>query len=199
MTYSQAIRAHIDALPLDRIFSTREILHLGTRGAVDTCLSRLVKAFQIIRVARGHFVRAGSELPTTIKVVQAKAISFGRKLATHAKSLAEHFGLIPPEDTLPLFGVSSGTSSFKGMGVRSTLKKVCDRKSKLNDTPEGRTALAFWNLGKEQFRAISDEDFQTLLPQEPAALLKIAYAMPAWMTDRLVKMTWAAPLNQHRS
>ncbi|MBU6454232.1 MAG: hypothetical protein KGS72_20805 [Cyanobacteria bacterium REEB67] len=161
-------------------------------------MSRLVKTSQIMRVARGHFVRAGSELPTTIKVVQTKASAFGRRLATHAKSLAEHFGLIPPEDTLPLFGVSSGTSSFKSMGVRSTLKKVCDRKSKLNDSPEGRTALAFWNLGKERFTAIADEDFRPLLPQEPVELLKIAYAMPAWMTDRLVKMTWAERFNDYR-
>ena len=49
-----SIQRFISALPKNRIFTTREVLIFGTRGAVDRALGRLVKTERIVRLATGR-------------------------------------------------------------------------------------------------------------------------------------------------
>ena len=50
---STFVRRHVNCLPPDVLFSTRELLQYGKRSAVDQSLSRLVKRGDIIRLTRG--------------------------------------------------------------------------------------------------------------------------------------------------
>jgi hypothetical protein len=48
---------YISSRPRGATIRTREILHLGSRDAVDQALSRLVRGNKLIRVGRGRYIR----------------------------------------------------------------------------------------------------------------------------------------------
>jgi hypothetical protein len=78
------IRKHIFGLPVGKIFTTRDCLTFGRRGAIDQALSYLVKRGVIRRLARGVFVRDPLEnmIFTNAEIAKAKAEAFGRRFAT---------------------------------------------------------------------------------------------------------------------
>jgi hypothetical protein len=145
VSYSGAIRDYVSNVPLGQIITTREVLHLGTRCAVDMTLSRMVKAALLVRVAWGAFIRAGSDLPPALAIITAKAEAFGRTIASHGKALGHEYGLCPKEDTLPTFCISSGSTSFFVVGDRRNLAGTCDRKRHFRERPEGRVIRALWS------------------------------------------------------
>ena len=187
MSYSDAIRDYISNIPLGQIITTREVLHLGTRCSVDMTLSRMVKAAQLIRVAWGAFIRAGSELPSARAVITAKAAAFGRTIASHGKTLAQEYGLCPSEDELPTFCVSSSSTSFIVISDRRNLAGTCDRKRHFGEKPEGRVIRALWKLGKEAFCSLPHKRLQEIQSLEKISLEKEAAWMPAWMSDRFIR------------
>jgi hypothetical protein len=64
------------------VFTTRQLLKLGTRNAVDHTLSRLVRQKIIRRVAAGVFilVAAASHTPSADEIAIAKAAAFNRRI-----------------------------------------------------------------------------------------------------------------------
>ncbi len=57
MTTTEKIKQHIQRLPRGKSFVSKQLLHLGSRAAIDQVLARLVKAGAIARVQRGVFVK----------------------------------------------------------------------------------------------------------------------------------------------
>jgi hypothetical protein len=187
MSYSDSIRDHIANTPLGQVITTREVLHLGTRGAVDMTLSRMVKAVELIRVAWGAFVRAGSERPPDLAVIQAKAKAFGRTITSHGETLAQEFGFLPEKPSLPTFCISAGSTSFIVMDEEKKFLATCNRKRHFEDRAEGRAIRALWKLGKEAFLSLPYERLSELQSSEQIRLAKEAAWMPAWMSDRFVR------------
>jgi len=187
MSYSDAIRDYISNVPLGQIITTREVLHLATRCSVDMTLSRMVKGAQLVRVAWGAFIRAGSELPSALAVIIAKAAAFGRTISSHGKALAQEYGLCPSEDELPTFCISSSSTSFIVISNRRNLAGTCDRKRHFGEKPEGRVIRALWRLGKETFGLLPFERLQEIQSLEKIRLAKEAAWMPAWMSDRFIR------------
>lgn len=68
---AELIRQRIAGMPVGEPFASAAFLNCGTRASVDQTLSRLVKAGDIERVARGVFVRpevsrfVGKVMPVT--------------------------------------------------------------------------------------------------------------------------------------
>jgi hypothetical protein len=184
MSSSLSVKLYISDTPFDKIITTREVLHLGTRTAVDQTLYRLVKCAELIRLARGVFVRAGSAIPPALAIVQAKSAAFGRSITTHGLTLAQDFGLVSRKDSLPIYCISSGTSAFHSIYDQTTLAGTCDRKRHLGESIEGRTIRAFWQLGKEVFESFAEDLIGGLTPSERVKIARQAAWMPAWMSDR---------------
>jgi hypothetical protein len=187
MSYAESIRDYVSNVPLDTIISTREVLHLGTRSAVDQTLYRLVKATTLIRLTPGLFIRAGSTIPASLVIVKAKAAAFGRAIATHGSILAHNFGLIGKEDALPTFCISGGSSSFNSLHGQTNFVGTCDRKRHLGESTEGRTIRAFWHLRRDTFEEIGKTLIGTLAPYERASVARQAAWMPAWMSDLFIQ------------
>ena len=64
------------AMPEGGLLSPKELLHLGSRAAIDKTLSRLAQEGKLLRVSRGAYVapyegRFDSRPPSTESVVQA--------------------------------------------------------------------------------------------------------------------------------
>jgi len=187
MSYAAEIRHYVSTIPLNQILSTREVLHLGTRAAVDLTLSRLVRAAALIRLAPGIFLRGGSVMPPAIAIVQAKAAAFGRSIASHGSVLAQRFGLIDERQFQSIFCIGGGSSSFSSIYEQTRFIGTCDRKRYLEESLEGQMIRAFWHLGREVFESIAHELMGLLTATEQARVARQAAWMPAWMSDKFIR------------
>ncbi len=187
MSYSAAIRAYISEIPLGVIICTRDVLHLGSRCAVDQCLYRLVKKDKLTRIAHGVFVKFGSSLPSIGAVVKRKAEAFGRKVASHGKPLAQALGLTAETPLTPIFCQSGGSSALGIMGGTALLAGTCDRKRFFDERPEGKAIRALWNLRREPFLALSFDVLEALETRQNIRLAPEAAWMPYWMSDRFIR------------
>ena len=74
----QAILERSQSLKEGEVLAPKEFFHLGSRAAVDQVLCRLVKAGQLMRVARGAYValvrtKNRTRAPSTASVVKSIA------------------------------------------------------------------------------------------------------------------------------
>jgi hypothetical protein len=92
------ILEHGNGLPEGTPVVAKELLHLGSRAAVDQALSRLVRRGTLMRAGRGIYVRPvesrfGARPPVASKVVEAIAAQRGESVAPHGAAAANELGL----------------------------------------------------------------------------------------------------------
>jgi Family of unknown function (DUF6088) len=85
-------------LPEGTPLVARELLHLGSRAAVDQVLSRLVKRGTLLRAGRGIYVlpvesRFGARAPSAVKMVEGLANQRGETIVSHGAAAANALGL----------------------------------------------------------------------------------------------------------
>ena len=95
---SESIIEHIRQQPEGTSVGARELLHLGTRVAVDQSLSRLARSGALLRVGRGTYVlpvetRFGTRAPSVEKVIEALSSAKGESIASHGAAAANALGL----------------------------------------------------------------------------------------------------------
>lgn len=181
------IRQFVHQLPLEQIFSTRECLNFGSRGAVDQALSRLVRQKEIVRLARGLFVRAQEFLPSAIEVCRAKARAFGKEIAIDGQNAASEFKL--SERRPDTFLVSGCSSSFAYFGGRIEMKNASAKKMKMADNPSALAIRALWYAGKE---LVCSELVMRVLSKLTAAEVAVIRSsrqwMPAWLAQQFASV-----------
>ena len=97
-TLAKQILEHASQLPEGTPLAAKELLHLGSRAAVDQVLSRLVGRGTLLRAGRGIYVlpvesRFGTRAPTTIKMVEGLATQRGETIVPHGAAAANALGL----------------------------------------------------------------------------------------------------------
>lgn len=186
------IRRHINRLPQGIIFSTRDLLHYGTRAAVDQCLYRLVKAQIIIRLAWGLFMRNEYDdtlLPLASTVAIEKAKAFGRQIISHGIDAAKKLGLTPADNQPLIFATNGRSSSFRFGKNKLVIyfKGVSARKMALGDSQVGLIIRALSQLGETICSpTIVSTAVSALRRPQRQQLRQSASLMPAWMTTRLL-------------
>ncbi|MCK5089197.1 MAG: type IV toxin-antitoxin system AbiEi family antitoxin domain-containing protein, partial [Hyphomicrobiaceae bacterium] len=85
-TISKRVLEHVAQLPEGVPLCAKELLHLGSRAAVDQALSRLMRRGKLIRVSRGIYVRPvegrfGARAPSVSKVIEGYANLKGESIA----------------------------------------------------------------------------------------------------------------------
>lgn len=143
------IKRFVFALPTNRIFTTREVLIYGSRNIVDQSLWRLVKAGIIVRLARGVFIKDGSDRPTAFEVAKAKYQSFGKQIVEHGFDLAKKLELINKNNEQITFATNGHTSQFWFGNILIRIKGICLRKMLLNKNKAGQAIASLWYLGQE--------------------------------------------------
>ena len=97
-TLAKQVLEHASQLPEGTPLAAKELLHLGSRAAVDQVLSRLVGRGTLLRAGRGIYVlpvesRFGTRAPTTIKMVEGLATQRGETIVPHGAAAANALGL----------------------------------------------------------------------------------------------------------
>lgn len=85
-------------LPEGGVVSPKEFLHLASRAAIDQAFSRLTKAGELLRLARGMYTapvetRFGRRAPSSARVIEALAALSGETIAPHGAAAANALGL----------------------------------------------------------------------------------------------------------
>lgn len=110
-TGAAGVRAFVDQLPNDAIFSRKQLVReFGSRGVVDNVLQRLCSENEIARVATGIYQkRAGaSRLPSAREIIELRASAFGKQI-------------IESEDS------STDCETFRTNGCRSSFRSIHGR------------------------------------------------------------------------
>jgi hypothetical protein len=148
MGCTSLIYRHVRGLPKTTMFSTRELLQYGTRGAVDQVLYRMVKTGFIFRLARGIFIRDASKAPSAKQIAQFKAETFGGTVFPHAEKVLNDLEIqSKPKREYFRFVVNRRSSSFQTYKGRVVLQGIGVRKAKLCEHDAGRVLYALWYLG----------------------------------------------------
>lgn len=85
-------------LPEGTPLVAKELLHLGSRAAIDQVLSRLVGRGNLLRAGRGIYVRPvesrfGTRAPSALKMVEGLANQRGETIVSHGATAANTLGL----------------------------------------------------------------------------------------------------------
>ena len=89
------IRKFIFSLAENQVFTTRELIGIGSRSSIDKAIYRLVEKELIIRLARGVFMLKSdcAKLPNNEELARIKAAAFKKRIASHCSTAAESLGL----------------------------------------------------------------------------------------------------------
>ena len=95
---TERILTQAEKLPEGALISAKEYLHLGTRSAVDQALKRLEQRKELMRVARGQYVRPvktkfGTRAPAPEKVIAHIAAARAETVVSHGAAAANALGL----------------------------------------------------------------------------------------------------------
>jgi len=97
-TLAKQVLEHASGLPEGTPLVAKELLHLGSRAAVDQVLSRLVQRGTLLRAGRGIYVlpvesRFGTRAPSTVKMVEGLANQRRETIVSHGAAAANALGL----------------------------------------------------------------------------------------------------------
>jgi hypothetical protein len=119
MKVMEGVLEYTAQLPEGRPLAAKELLHLGSRAAVDQALSRLARSGSLLRAGRGVYVkpvesRFGTRPPTSTKVVEGLAEQ-GETIVPHGAAAANALGLTTQVPVREVY-LTSGRSRHLKLG-----------------------------------------------------------------------------------
>ena len=189
-TVSKRILEHAAQLPEGTPLSAKELLHLGSRAAVDQALSRLVSREKLMRVSRGIYVRPiegrfGVRAPSTSKVVEEYARLKGETITSHGAAAANALGLTTQVPARMVY-LTSGPSRKLTVGSQTVELRHAPRSQlALSGSSAGNVIRVLAWLGPSH----ASETLRKIKPKlTEAELREIALArrfVPAWMAKEV--------------
>jgi len=190
------IRRFVQFWPDGKIFTTRDCLKLGLRGAVDRALTRLVNAGTIIRLARGVFVKDSTfkRKYSIYDIAKAKAEAFGRRIVLKPRPLLDPYSKESrerknAEETI--FFIDGRSSQFRVGGKLVQLKQTAKRKLQLTESKAGQAARFLWSLGSVSVdRTAYSHEMANLNRVDKEEFRQNIRWMPSWLSDFLEFRIW---------
>lgn len=189
-TLAKAILAHTEALPEGTPVCAKELLHLGSRAALDQALSRLVKRGHLLRLSRGVYVRPvesrfGARPPSVSQTLEAFAGLKGETVVPHGAAAANRLGLTPQVPVRSVY-LTSGPSRRLTLGSQTIELRHAPRwQLAFAGRPAGEAlrALAWFGPGKAggALRKLKSKLSESEL-QEMASARPI---LPAWLAEQV--------------
>lgn len=168
----------------------KELLHLGTRAAVDQALSRLVQRGALLRAGRGIYVlpvatRFGQRAPSAAKMVEGLAQKRHETIVSHGAAAANALGLTTQVPVREVYLTSGPSRRLKLGGQTVEFRHAPVWQLMFPGSLAGEVLRAIAWLGPEKVGA-SMARLRAKL--NPAALAEMASArahMPTWMAQQV--------------
>ena len=189
-TLAKTILEHTEGLPEGAPFCAKELLHLGSRAAVDQALSRLVKRGQLMRVSRGVYVRPvvsrfGKRAPSAAQVVEHIAHITGEAIAPHGAAVANKLGLTTQVPVRFVFLTSGRNRKLKLGSQVVELRHAPRWQFAVGNQPSGEALRAVAWLGPEQAGAALRALKRKLSASELQAIAAARSVLPAWLAKQV--------------
>ncbi len=122
-TLTKQVLEHAAGLPEGTPLVSKELLHLGSRAAVDQALSRLARRGKLLRAGRGIYVqpvesRYGARAPSAVKMVEGLATQRGETIVSHGAAAANALGLTTQVPMRAVY-LTSGRSRRLKLGAQT--------------------------------------------------------------------------------
>ena len=189
-TVMEEVLKHASQMPEGRPLAAKELLHLGSRAAVDQSLSRLARSGKLLRAGRGVYVkpvesRFGTRAPMSMKVVEELAAKRGETIAPHGAVAANALGLTTQVPTREVYLTSGPTRHLK-LGSQVVELRHAPRWQLTLPQGAGNVvrALAWMGPGKAAEEAIRKIK-STLPPNELEAIASTRAQLPTWMAQEI--------------
>lgn len=190
---AEKILEQVAGLPEGASVSAKELLHLGSRAAVDQALSRLVKRGQLMRAGRGLYVRPvetrfGQRPPSVTHLVQAIAEAKGETIASHGATAANALGLTTQVPVRVVYLTSGRTRTLKVGKQTVELRHAPRWQLALAGRPAGEAIRALAWLGEGQ----TETALRTLRKRLPSGTLQEIVAarsrLPTWLAEQVSRL-----------
>ena len=184
------IMEHASGLPEGTPLAAKELLHLGSRAAVDQALSRLARLGSLMRAGRGLYIRPiesrfGTRAPVASKVVEAIAAQRGESVAPHGAAAANELGLTTQVPVREVY-LTSGRSRRLQLGAQVIeLRHVPAWQLVLLGRPAGAAIRALAWLGPERASEALRTLQRKLPPTELQAIVAARAGLPTWMAQEV--------------
>lgn len=185
---AEAILQRIRCLPEGSLLSARDLLHLGSRSAVNQAFSRLAKDEQLLRVARGRYVapvttRFGKRPPATERVIHSLVLATHEVIVASGAHSANALGLTRQMPVQEIF-LTSGRSRILYLGKAEIVIKHAPKwQMALGASYAGQAVRALAWLGPHHTKEAAVK-LKKLLPAcEWRALQSTRSLLPAWMAE----------------
>jgi hypothetical protein len=189
-TLKQQILEQLAGLPEGAALCAKELLHLGSRAALDQTLSRLVRRGQLMRAGRGVYVRPietrfGVRAPSAEKVVEAIARLRGETVVSHGAAAANALGLTTQVPVRVVY-LTSGRSRRLKLGAQVVeMKHVPGWQLIKAGQPAGEAVRALAWLGPAHVSAALKTLKQKFPESEFRALGATRNALPGWLAEKV--------------
>lgn len=161
---------------------------------MDQALSRLGRAGEITRAARGLYYRpktsrlAGPVPPEPQALAEALAKSRGESIAAHGAEAARRLGLSTQAPLSPVFLTSGRSRTVQSGQLRVQLRHAAPKELVLAGTPAGEALRALRYLGPKQVTPAIIAQVRDALPvAEFKTLREETNAMPGWLSDEFYR------------
>jgi hypothetical protein len=189
-TVAERILNQAGTLPEGALIRAKELLHLGSRAAVDQALGRLSQRNELMRVARGVYVRPvqtrfGKRAPAPEKVVANIAASRAEMVVNNGAAAANALGLTTQVPTKLVY-LTSGRNRRLHLGKQIVELKHAPSWMLLPSQPAAGEAVRALNwIGQHG----APEALETLRHKLSAStveeLAAVRSALPAWLSKSI--------------
>jgi hypothetical protein len=196
MHTKELVNRHINSLPSGTLFSTRDLLHYGLRRNIDQMMYMKVKIGELLRLARGIFIkppRGNFTLPTAMEIAAAKAKAFGKEIFTHGVDAAHAMKLAKSKNSHTTFTVNGRSTSFQSVHGRIYFSGTNSKDVKKANNPVGLIIRALKQTNVQLDRAALEKATAGLMRTERNELKQDLKGMPAWMSDAFIRFWYGTP------
>lgn len=189
-TLAKTILERTSGLPEGTPICAKELLHLGSRAAVDQALSRLVKRGQFMRAGRGVYVRPvesrfGKRAPSASQVIENIAHITGEAIAPHGAAIANKLGLTTQVPVRSVYLTSGRNRKLKLGSQVVELRHAPNWQFALGNKTSGEVLRALAWLGPEQAGAALRTLKQKLSASELQAIVSARSMLPTWLAKQV--------------
>ena len=196
MKVIEGVAQYAAQLAEGRPLAAKELLHLGSRAAVDQALSRLARNGSLLRAGRGIYVkpvesRFGARPPITTKVVEGLAEQ-GETIVPHGAAAANALGLTTQVPVREVY-LTSGRSRHLKLGSQVVeLRHAPTWQLALAGREAGNVVRALAWVGRTG-AAEAVRKLKSKLPREQLAEVAASRArLPTWMAKEVSALVTSA-------
>ena len=189
-TLAKQVLEHAAGLPEGTPLAAKELLHLGSRAAVDQVLFRLVRRGTLFRAGRGIYVRPvespfGTRSPSTVKMVEGLANQRGETIVAHGAAAANTLGLTTQIPMRAIY-LTSGRSRHLKLGAQTVeFRHAPIWQLILPGRVAGDVVRALAWLGPEKAGEAIGKLRTKLPPSDLEEVAAVRARLPTWMAQEV--------------